>query len=88
MYYTLAFGALGLPPGPGQIVVDISETLEAKLASVACYKTQFPPEKANVFERIRAFALMQGQAAGFLAGELLASPRVLGTKNLMGVLFG
>jgi LmbE family N-acetylglucosaminyl deacetylase len=87
MYYTLAFGSLGLPPGPGQIVVDISETLDAKLASVACYKTQFPPEKAHVFERIRAFALQQGQAAGFAAGELLASPRVLGTKDLMSVLF-
>jgi LmbE family N-acetylglucosaminyl deacetylase len=88
MYYTLAFGGLALPPGPGQLVVDISQALEAKLAAVACYKTQFPPEKSHVFERIRAFALMQGQAAGFAAGELLASPRVLGTKNLMGVLFG
>jgi bacillithiol biosynthesis deacetylase BshB1 len=87
MYYTLAFSSLGVPPGPGQIVVDISETLEAKLASVACYKTQFPPEKSHVFERIRAFALQQGQAAGFAAGELLASPRVLGTRDLMGVLF-
>ncbi len=88
MYYTLAFGSLGVPPGPGHIVVDITETLEAKLAAVACYKTQFPPEKSHVFERIRTFALQQGQAAGFPAGELLASPRVLGTKNLMGVLFG
>ncbi len=88
MYYTLAFGSLGIPPGAGHLVVDISETLEAKLAAVACYKTQFPPEKAHVFERIRAFALQQGQAAGFAAGELLASPRVLGTKDLIGTLFG
>ncbi len=88
MYYTLAFGTLGVPPGPGHLVVDISETLETKLAAVACYKTQFPPEKSHVFERIRAFALQQGQAAGFAAGELLASPRVLGTKDLMRALFG
>src|SRR4029453_7911009 len=33
MYYTLAFSSLGVPPGPGHIVVDITETLEAKLAA-------------------------------------------------------
>jgi N-acetylglucosamine malate deacetylase 1 len=88
MYYTLAFGSLGVPPAAGHIVVDITESLEAKLAAVACYKTQFPPEKAHIFDRIRAFALQQGQSAGFPAGELLASPRMLGTKNLMQVLFG
>jgi bacillithiol biosynthesis deacetylase BshB1 len=88
LYYTLAFGSLGLPPGAGHLVVDISDTLEAKLASVACYKSQFPPEKSHVFDRIRAFALQQGAAAGFHAGELFTSPRTLGTKNLMGVLFG
>src|SRR5262245_28111665 len=88
MYYTLAFGSLGVPPAAGHIVVDITEALEAKLAAVACYKTQFPPEKAHIFDRIRAFALQQGQSAGFPAGELLVSPRMLGTRNLMQVLFG
>jgi N-acetylglucosamine malate deacetylase 1 len=88
MYYTLAFGSLGIPAGAGHIVVDITETLEAKLAAVACYKTQFPPEKAHVFDRIRAFALQHGQAAGFPAGELLATPRMLGTKNLMHAVLG
>jgi bacillithiol biosynthesis deacetylase BshB1 len=88
LYYTLAFGALGLPLGAGHLVVDISDTLETKLAAVACYKTQFPPEKSHVFDRIRAFALQQGAAAGFHAGELLTSPRTLGTRDLMGVIFG
>jgi len=88
MYYTLAFGSLGVPQGTGHVVVDITDTLEAKLAAVACYKTQFPPEKSHIFERIRAFAFQQGQAAGFVAGELLASPRVLGTGNLMSFVFG
>ena len=44
--------------------------------------------EGRLLKRIRAFALQQGQAAGFAAGELLASPRVLGTKDLMRSLFG
>jgi LmbE family N-acetylglucosaminyl deacetylase len=86
MYYTLAFGALGLPAGAGHIVVDISETLETKLASVRCYRSQFPPAKEHVFDRIRAFALHQGSVAGYEAGELLISPRTLGTQDLMQTL--
>ena len=39
-------------------------------------------------DRVRAFALQQGQAAGYNAGELLASPRTLGTRDLMHFLFG
>ena len=88
LYFRLAFEPEILSGYPSNFTVDIGETLETKLASVACYATQFPPAKAHVFERIRAFALQQGQAAGFPAGELLASPRVLGTKNLMSVMFG
>jgi LmbE family N-acetylglucosaminyl deacetylase len=88
LYYSLAFGALGLPIGAGHLVVDIGDTLEAKLASIACYKTQFPPSKGHVLERVRAFALQQGQAAGYEAGELLTSVRTLGTRDLMHFLFG
>ena len=88
MYYTLAFGAHGGPPGLGQLVIDIGDTLETKLASIRCYETQFPPEKAYIFERVRAFALQQGMVAGFSAGETLASPRALGTTDLMHFLFG
>ncbi|HZZ72985.1 MAG TPA: PIG-L family deacetylase [Pirellulales bacterium] len=88
LYYSLAFGAHGGPPGLGQLVVDVSDTLEAKLASIHCYESQFPPEKAYIFERVRAFALHQGAIAGYLAGEVLASPRALGTPDLMHFLFG
>jgi len=88
LYYTLAFGALGLPPAGGHLVVDISDTLEQKLDAIRCYETQFPPAKAHVLERVRGFALQQGQAAGYNAGELLASPRTLGTRDLMHFLFG
>ena len=88
LYYTLAFGALHAPHAAGHLVFDISEELETKLAAVRCYATQFPEEKAHVFERIRAFNEQQGMAAGYRAGELLASPKTLGTRDLMRFLFG
>ena len=87
MYYTLNWGSLGLPPGAGHVVVDITDTLDIKLASVKCYETQFPPAKAHVFERIRGFAMQQGQAAGFAAGELFTSTGMIGTQDLMQFLF-
>ena len=86
LYYTLNFGTLGIPPGAGHVVVDVTDTLETKIASVRCYETQFPPAKAYVFDRVRAFALQQGQAAGFMAGELFATTRVIGTRNLIDLL--
>lgn len=88
LYYSLAFGSLGLPAGAGHLVVDISDTLEAKLASVRCYQTQFPPAKAHVFDRIRAIALHHGTCAGYTAGELFTSPRTLGTRDLVQFMFG
>jgi LmbE family N-acetylglucosaminyl deacetylase len=88
LYYTLAFGHLGLPEGAGHLVVDIHDTLDAKMAAIRCYETQFPPDRQWVLERVKAFALQQGMAAGVPAGELLASPRTLGTKDLMHFLFG
>lgn len=87
LYYTLAFHSLELPTGAGHLVVDISDTLDAKVASIRCYETQFPPAKAHVLERVRSVALHYGTAAGFLAGELFTSPRVLGTRDLMSFLF-
>jgi LmbE family N-acetylglucosaminyl deacetylase len=88
LYYTLAFGTLLPPTAPGYFVNDISDTLDAKLESVRCYKTQFPPEKHYVFDRIRAVALQHGLAAGFAAGELFASPRTLGARDLVQFIFG
>jgi LmbE family N-acetylglucosaminyl deacetylase len=70
------------------IVVDISDTLETKLKAIACYKTQFPPERRGALERFRAFAVQQGMAAGYEAGEVLVSPTAWGTRDLMGLLFG
>ena len=89
LYYTLAFTSFGIPPGAGQIVVDVSDTLSTKLEAIRCYETQFgaKPEK-QIEERVKAFAVQLGTAAGFPAGEMFSSPRLIGTRDLMHFLFG
>jgi len=82
----LAFRSLA-PVDSGGLVVDIGDTLEKKLAAIAAYESQFPPQRHAMFRRFRCFAEQQGMAAGFDAGEVLASAGALGTRNLMGLLF-
>ncbi len=82
----VGFRSLAPPPG-GAMVVDISDTLEQKMEAIACYETQFPPERASLLERFRVVAQQQGMAAGFAAGEVLLSPTAWGTRDLMGLLF-
>jgi LmbE family N-acetylglucosaminyl deacetylase len=88
LYYTLLATSPAPLAGLAHVVSDISETLDAKIASVRCYATQFPPHKEHVFTRIRAMAEQHGVSAGFAAGELLASPRTLGTRDVMRAVFG
>ena len=88
LYFRLAFEPATLQGFPSHITADITETLEAKLESIRCYQTQFPPEKAHVFERVRAAAVTNGLASGFAAGEVFVSARPLGTRNLMETLLG
>lgn len=87
MYYTLESHRANPMEGAGQIVVDISDTLEAKLNAVRCYKTQFPAAKQYIYPRIESMAANYGYMAGFAAGELLISPRTLGTTDLMQTIF-
>jgi len=89
LYFRLAFEPQTLEGFASHFTVDIGETLETKLAAVGCYATQFPPEKAYVFDRIRGAALHSGAAAGFTAGEVFVSTRPLGTFDLVKtVIFG
>ncbi|MHB1036835.1 MAG: PIG-L family deacetylase [Pirellulales bacterium] len=87
LYIHLPFQRLEPPASAGHFVMDISDTLETKLAAIGCYETQFPPARSNVLDRIRTLNQQQGMAAGFAAGEVLSSPRTLGTRDLMGFLF-
>ena len=87
LYFFLAHRTLS-PVREDGLVVDIGSTLEKKMAAIACYQTQFPPARAEVPDRIRTFSVQQGMAAGFAAGEVVASPGTLGTRDLMGLVFG
>ena len=88
LYYTLGFGSLELPHSAGHLVVDIGETLDKKIAAIRCYATQFPKHKEFIYDRVRAAAVHDGISAGYEAGELFASPRTLGTRDLVHFLFG
>ncbi len=81
LYYSLGPQSLELPPSAGHFVVDISHKLEQKMASIACYATQFPPAKAYVLERVRAAALHWGASAGLAAAELFLTTRTLSTQD-------
>lgn len=87
LYFKLSFETPGYGQGLSHFVVDVSDSLEKKLASVACYKTQFPKEKAYVFDRVRSFAEFTGASAGFKAGETFYCTKTLGTPDLMQSLF-
>lgn len=83
LYFRLAFEPATLGGYASHFTVDISDTLEAKLASVACYETQFPPAKSHVFERIRGAALVAGTAAHCQAGETFVATRALLVKDMV-----
>lgn len=87
LYFKLSFEAVELSAGSSSIVVDISDTLSNKLESIRCYATQFPPEKAFVFDRVRGAAEYTGALAGYKAGEVFFGTKALGTPDLMKSLF-
>ena len=72
--------------GPLQFVHDISATLDKKMSAIKCYKTQFPPGKTSVFDRVEAMAKMWGLSAGIAAGEMLTSVRPIVCRDLFEML--
>jgi N-acetylglucosamine malate deacetylase 1 len=88
LYFRLALEPMALGGFSSHFTVDISDTLETKLAAVTCYKTQFPPARAHVLDRIRGAALLAGSAAGFAAGEMFVAVRPLGTSDLVKYVLG
>jgi LmbE family N-acetylglucosaminyl deacetylase len=87
VYCTLGQPLSGVPVASGQLLVDISDTLARKEAAIRCYKTQFPPEKHILFDRIDSSARYLGRTAGVEAAELLVSPRPVVTRDLIAALF-
>jgi LmbE family N-acetylglucosaminyl deacetylase len=83
LYFRLSFEPVVYQGGAGHFTVDISDTLEAKLAAVRCYQTQFSPAKNDIFDRIRGAAMITGAMAGFQAGETFVCTRSVGTQDLV-----
>lgn len=83
VWYPLGYAALTQPDEGGRFVVDISETLEQKMAAVRAYRTQFPPQKERVFRLIESQNRLFGTSAGFLAGELLFAVSPIGVRDLV-----
>ena len=69
-----------------QVIHDISETFATKMEAVRCYKTQFPPNKQQVFERVEHLAKSCGLSAGVSAGEVLTSPSPIASQDLFKTL--
>jgi LmbE family N-acetylglucosaminyl deacetylase len=69
-------------------VVDISETIERKMAALACYESQIPPfPGARSLEAARALALFRGTQAGFAYGEGFHVIRMtVGAERLLAAL--
>jgi len=85
--YFLFAGVPEAPPGHWPLVVDIAGHLETKLRAIGCYTSQFPPEKAHVFPRVRAMAETLGVMAGCDAGEMLVGSRMPCTAEPLRLLF-
>lgn len=82
LYFRLQFEPAPIGGFDNLVTVDISQTLDRKIESIRCYRTQFPPAKDYVFDRVRGLAIAAGAAIGAHAGEVFASVRPIGTSNL------
>ncbi len=65
------------------VTVDVSSFMQKKIESILCYKTQFPPEKRGIIQRVEGQATAAGAAAGFAAGEIFSTTRSLGCQDLL-----
>lgn len=88
LYFRLNFEPAPASGIENSITVDITDNLEQKLEAIRCYKTQFPPSKAYIFDRVRGLAIAAGAAANCYAGETFISTRSLRTKDLIQTVLG
>lgn len=86
VWYPLGLRKLNAPLETSSFVVDISSTLETKLAAIRAYQTQFPPAKKRVFQLVESGNRLLGAAAGFEAGELLIPSTPLGVDDMVATI--
>ena len=82
LYFRLAIEPDLIPGEASHITVDIAATLDAKIASVMCYQTQFG-NKPYMIDRVRAAAMVSGYAAGVSAGEVFVASRPFAVDDLV-----
>ena len=87
LYFRLAVEPDAIPGNSHHLIVDISEFIDQKIASILCYETQFA-HKPNIIERIRAAATVTGAAAGKGAGESFAAAKPFAIDDLMKTVMG
>lgn len=72
-----------------QFVIDISETIEQKLAAVRVYESQFDAHRFQRVEHmIRSVNGYYGARCGFHYGELFALPTPVGATDLVQLVHG
>jgi bacillithiol biosynthesis deacetylase BshB1 len=70
-------------------VVDISDTIDQKLAAIKAYQSQFDAERFQRVEHmIRSGNGFHGGRCGYLYGELFALPHPVGTRDLAQTVYG
>lgn len=72
-----------------QFVVDISDTIEQKIAAVKAYESQFDAARFQRVEHmIRSANGFHGARCGYLYGELFALPTPIGAPDLVQLVNG
>jgi len=73
----------------GSFIIDITDTMEQKIAAIGCYTSQFDAAR---FEKVRHFIsganTHQGARCGFMYGELFTLPHPVGGSDLFAVIHG
>lgn len=70
-----------------EFVVDISDTIEQKVAAIRCYESQFDAERAGYLEHyVRSWAGAEGGLIGVKHGELYALPRPMAVTDMVSAL--
>ena len=81
LYFRLAIEPMTMVGNPFHFLVDITETIDQKVASMQCYHSQFA-HKHGMDGRIRAAAVMTGSIAGVPAAEAFAAGRPFACNDL------
>ncbi len=73
----------------GNFVIDITDTMEQKLAAISCYASQFDDARlAKVRHFISGANTFAGAKCGFMYGESFALPHPVGASDLMALAHG